>query len=406
MAKIQAQTSGRQEANPRLLTLDFILICFSTLCIFIAFHSLYPTLPIYIETYGGSTSIAGLALTAVTAAAIISRPITGWALDKYGRKVIFVGGLFLFLIPMVIYIWLVPVVLLIVLRFVQGLGWGIGNTASGTVASDIVPRQRMGEGMGYYSLTLSVSMALSPVLALYLIDHYSFRELFIACSLLTFISMLLALLIKYPKTVTEKPLNAPAPSFVFMEKTALQPAAVILFVIITYSALLSFLPLYARQQGLATVGFFFTAMAVTALISRPLSGIIVDRAERKGYDICVIVGVIATVAAMPILAQTTSLTHLLWGGSLYGFGFGFIQPTMLALAIRSVSSHKKGSANATYWTAVDMGAASGSLCWGFIAAAFGYQILFNLTIIPLIIALIIYFTWRNPTDISAVAEQT
>lgn len=397
------QETGRlPEGKPTLWTFDFILICLSTLCMFLAFHSLYPTLPIYIERFGGSTKIAGLALTALTAAAIVSRPVTGWALDKYGRKPIFIGGLFLFLIPMVIYIWLVPVVLLIALRFVQGLGWGIGNTASGTVASDLVPRQRMGEGMGYYSLTLSVSMAFSPVLALWLIDRYSFRELFMACSLLVFISLVLALFIKYPRQ--ERPPSAPVASFAFMEKEALQPAAVIFLVIFTYSALISFLPLYARLQGLATVGYFFTALALTTLISRPLSGIIVDKAGRSGYNLSVIVGTMASVAAMPVLAQTDSLLHLLLGGFLYGIGFGFIQPTMLALAIRSVPHHKKGAANATFWTAVDMGAATGSICWGFVAATLGYKVLFHLTIVPLLIALLVYFAWPNPTNISATPD--
>lgn len=392
MAIIRTHTGSKhQQAKPRLWTFNFVLICFSTLFIFMAFHSLYPTLPIYIESFGGTTQIAGLALTSLTVAAILSRPVTGWALDKYGRKKIFLGGLIIFIIPMIIYIWLVPVVLLILLRFVQGLGWGIGNTASGTVASDIVPRERMGEGMGYYSLTLSISMALSPALALWLINQYSFRELFLACSILTALSLLLALFIKYPSI--EKP--ATPPQFVFMEKAALRPAAVILFVIITYSSLISFLPLYATQQGLATAGLFFTAMALTTLISRPFSGIIVDRHGLKGYEISVIIGTAASVAAMPILAQTSTLTHLLVGGALYGIGFGFIQPTMLALAIRSVSPDKKGAANATYWTAVDMGAASGSLFWGFVAAAFGFKILFHLTIIPLVVAMTLFFLWRR-----------
>ncbi len=392
MAKILKQPADDpQRPKPRLWTVNFVLICFSTLLIFMAFHSLYPTLPIYIENFGGTTQIAGLALTSLTVAAIFSRPVTGWALDMYGRKRIFLGGLILFIIPMILYVWLVPVFMLIILRFVQGLGWGIGNTAAGTVASDIVPRERMGEGMGYYSLTLSFSMALSPALALWLIDHYSFRELFLSCSILTGLSLLIVLFIKYPHV--ERP--ATPPRFVFMEKAALRPAAVILFVIITYSSLISFLPLYATQQGLATAGFFFTAMALTTLISRPFSGIIVDRRGLKGYDVCVIIGTLASVAAMPVLAQTTTLTHLLVGGSLYGIGFGFIQPTMLALAIRSVSPEKKGAANATYWTAVDMGAASGSLFWGFIAAAFGFKTLFHLTIIPLVIALALFFFWRR-----------
>ncbi len=398
---IEKKPEHIQPHKPQLWTFNFFLIFFSTLCMFIAFHCLHPSLPIYIERFSGSTRFAGLALTSLALAAIIARPTTGWALDKYGRKTIFIGGLFLFMVPMVVYIWLVPVAMLIALRFLQGIGWGIGSTASSTVASDIVPWHRMGEGMGYYSLTMSISMAFSPAMALWLIDNYSFKELFIVCSLLSFVSLVLALLIKYPKT--EKPRSATAPSYAFMEKAALQPAAVILFVLFTYSALISFLPLYIREQGMATAGYFFTALALTTLIARPLSGIIVDRAGRKGFDLSVIIGTIASAAALPVLAQTSTLTHIIAGGLLYGIGFGFIQPTMLALAIRSVPSNKKGAANATFFTAIDIGAATGALFWGFIAAAYGYKILFNLTVIPVVIALVVYFAWRNPTDISQPA---
>ena len=399
MARVLEQATGNlQTEKPKLWTLNFFLIFFSTLCMFIAFHCLHPSLPIYIERFSGSTRFAGLALTSLALAAIIARPTTGWALDKYGRKIIFFGGLFLFLVPMVAYTWLVPVAVLIALRFLQGIGWGIGSTASSTVASDIVPWQRMGEGMGYYSLTMSISMAFSPAMALWLIDNYSFRELFMVCSLLSFMSLLLAMMIKYPGT--KKPRGTAAPTFAFMEKTAMQPAAVILCVIFTYSALISFLPLYIREQGMTTAGYFFTAMALTTFIARPLSGIIVDRAGRRGFDLSVMIGTAASAAALPVLAQTSTLIHIIGGGLLYGIGFGFIQPTMLALAIRSVPSNKKGAANATFFTAIDIGAATGALFWGFIAAAYGYKTLFNLAIIPVVTALILYFAWRNPTDIS------
>jgi MFS family permease len=396
MEKIVEKTSGSiEQVKPSLWTFNFILISLSTFAVFLAFHALQPTLSIYIQTFGGTTKIAGLALTSLTVAAIFARPITGWALDKYGRKIIFFCGLFLFFIPMVIYIWMVPVVVLILLRFLQGLGWGIGNTASATVATDIIPRERIGEGMGYYSIAMSVSMAFSPVFALWIINNYSFRELFLVCSLLTLTSLLFALLIRYPKIEKQSTVSR----FVFMEKTALRPAAVILFVIFSYSSLITFFPLYADQQGLTTVGFFFSAMALTTLVSRPLSGIIVDRRGVKGYNLGVMIGTAATAAAMPVLAQASTLYHLILGGMLYGIGFGFIQPTMLALCIRSVSPEKRGAANATYWTAVDMGAAAGSLFWGFVATAYGYKDLFYLTIIPIVIAMIIYFSWRRKTEV-------
>jgi MFS family permease len=367
------------------------LICFSTFASFLALHSLHPTLPLYIERFGGTTKIAGLALTSLTVAAIFSRPIAGAALDRYGRKPFLLIGLFLFLIPMVFYIRLVPVAMLIALRFFQGIGWGFGNTAAGTVAADLVPSRRMGEGMGYFGLTLSISMAFSPALGLWLIEHYSFSELFIVCTFFAVLSLLLALFIQYPKI--EKQLIRP--KLVFMEKAALQPSLVILFIIFSYVSLVSFLPLYAAEQGLKTTGLFFTSFALTTIFSRPLSGIIVDQAGKKGYDFSVLIGTLAAAAAMPIIARSTSWLYLLFGGICYGIGFGFIQPTMLALSIRNMPPEKKGAANATFWTAVDIGAACGSLFWGFVAAAFGFRAMFNLNVIPPLIALAIYFVWKR-----------
>ena len=128
-----------------------------------------------------------------------------------------------------------------------------------------------------------------------------------------------------------------------------------------------------------------------------------DRIGRKGYDLGILIGVLAAIAAVPVLAQTTSLLHLVAGGILYGIGFGFVQPMMLTLAISSVAPEKKGAANATFWTGFDIGVAIGSITWGMVAAAMGYRIMFYLTIIPLVIALVIFFSRRQTK--SPAAEQ-
>ena len=379
--------------KPPLWTANFIVVCLSAFTTFIAFHSLIPTLPIYIQQFGGSTSMAGMALGSLTVASVLIRPITGWALDSYGRRLIYLGGILLFVIPMILYTWMIPVVTLIIFRFIQGMGWGICNTSSATIASDIIPAQRMGEGMGYFSLAMSISLAISPGIGLWLADSFSFRVLFIFCTALMFVSLLLALQIKYHPMKKQ----AAKIKLVFMEKAALRPAMVILFVSFTYSSVLSFLALFVREQGMETAGVFFLTLALTTVISRPLSGLIVDRRGRSGYDFAIIIGTLATLMAMPVLAQTTTSTHLIIGGILYGMGFGFIQPTMIALCINKVPSERRGGANATYWTAFDLGVATGSITWGLVATAFGYTTMFNLTLIPIVIAAAIYF-FSRPRD--------
>lgn len=206
----KTSTVTQQPAIP-LLTLNFALICLSNLTLYMVFYGLNPTLPIYIEQFGGTTEIAGLALTSLTLAAIISRPVTGWCVDKYGRRLFLVIGLLLFLLPSLIFIWMIPVWWLILLRFVQGLGWGVGHTAVTNVALDVVPPQRMGEGMGYFTLFTSIAMALSPPIALWMISQYSFQSLFIVIALVIICTFIVTFFIRYPRV--EKPPAGDRPAF-------------------------------------------------------------------------------------------------------------------------------------------------------------------------------------------------
>lgn len=376
------------QAKPRLWNLNFLIICLSSLTMYMVFHSLNSTLPVYIKEFGGTTRVAGLALTSLTLAAIIARPLTGWSLDKYGRRLLLTGGLMLFLAPSVTYIKMIPVFLLIALRFVQGLGWGTSHTAVSTVALDVVPPERIGEGLGFFSLFSSLSMALSPAIALWLIAHFSFRELFIACSVLTLCTLAASLFIQYPKV--EK--LAGGSRFELLEMSALWPSIVIFLVLFAYSSVVSFLALYAIDLGLPTsaAGLYFTAVALTTLISRPLSGIIVDRVGQRGFDLCIIIGILAAFTAVFILVCACKPLHLLLAGLFYGLCSGFLHSIILVLSISIVPVEKKGMANAFYWTAVDLGIASGSLFWGFVAAASGFKLMFGLTAIPLLLAVGVY----------------
>ena len=387
MGKIS--TVAEQPTAP-LFTLNFALICIANLTLYMVFYGLNPTLPIYIEQFGGTTRIAGLALTSLTLAAIISRPVTGWCIDRYGRRLFLIIGLLLFLLPSLVFIRMIPVIWLILFRFVQGLGWGVGHTAVTNVALDVMPPRRMGEGLGYFTLFTSIAMALAPPLALWLIYAYSFQLLFIVCAAVIICTLIITLFIKYPQVGKNPAGERPA----FLEKSALLPSLVILLIIFSYTAIVSFLALYALELGLQTAGFFFTAMALTTMAARPLSGYIVDRAGQKGFNLCFGLGTVAPIVSLVILIFLSSTLHLVLAGLLYGVCLGFIYSTVLLLTVRRAPPERKGAANATYWTAVDIGVASGSVCWGFIAADLGYRLMFGLTVIPFLLALYIYYRYR------------
>ena len=382
------------DSNQKLWNVNFVLICLSNLTVAMSFHSLLPTLPLYIQSHGGSKSSAGLALAFLTISAIILRPFAGWVLDNYGRKVVLAVGLFVFLVPSLVYIAMISIIPLLIFRLIQGFGWGICNTAHGTVAADIIPPQRLGEGLGYFSLTVSISLAMAPAMGLWLVDRFSFQYLFAASSFLTLLSLLLALRIKYHKRT-----NLPTKSkLVFFEKEALHPSLITLLVALSYSSLASFLALFVRQQGLTTAGLFFTVMAVSSVLSRPVAGKLVDSKGRQGYNIVVSAGLISIILCMLVLSQTSASWYLVLSGLLFGIGLGSLQPTMMALCISKVPSSRKGGALATYWMAFDTGVAAGSIGWGIVAGIFGYSTMFILNIIPAVIGLLIYFLHKKPVS--------
>lgn len=377
--------------KPPLWTKNYILLCLSSLTFCLAFHSLIPTLPLYIKEQGGSSDMAGLAMAALTVAAVLIRPIAGWALDRYGRKAILLAGLLVFLIPSFVYSFMIPIVPLLLLRFVQGFGWGVGTTAQSTLVSDIVPSHRMGEGLGYYGLANSISLGLGPALGLWLIASQSFSNLFVTSFLLTTAALGLVLLIKAPK---QSNLNQGV-KLVFLEKLALGPSFIILLTTITYSSLLSFLALFMQEKGLASTGWFFTFMAISSFASRPLAGKLIDKKGQTGCHTGILVGLFTIGLSLCVVAGTNSPWQLILAGCLFGLGFGFVQPTTLFLSINSVSPARRGAANATYWTAFDVGVALGSVLWGIIANHFGYATMFYLNIIPLLLALVYYLTGKS-----------
>lgn len=382
--------NGSPQTVPRLWTPNFILICLVGLCNSMAFQGLNVSLPIYIDKLGYSTSLAGLPLAMLTVAAVIIRPFAGLALDKYGRKMILFSSLIMFLLPSVAYIFMAPFSVLLMLRFVQGFGWGISNTSVGTLASDIVPPVRMGEGMGTFNVTGSISSALAPLITLWLIIQFSSRTLFVVISLVTVASIIFSQAVKYP------PFEQPPQKLKLelFDRKALRPALVVMFMAIALSSVISFLALFARGRGISNPGVFFAFMGLSTFFSRPMSGKLLDRLGQRGFDIALIVAVPMMAISLWIVSLTGPAWYLAVSGALFGIGSGSIQSSMLAMLIKMLPG-KHGSAIAIFGTFLDTGIALGSILWGVVAVLVGYQVMFRLVIIPVLLCLLVYFI-RKP----------
>lgn len=378
-----------------LWTKNFITITIVNFLIFFGFQMLMPTLPIYVKNIGGDSSVIGLINGIFTISALLTRPLSGILLDKIGRRKIFLVGLAIFIIAVLSYSWLSTVSLILLFRLIHGFGWGASSTAASTIATDNIPKERFGEGIGYFSLSSSLAMAVGPAVGLYITANHSFSILFFIATLLPILSFLLSFTLKYEEASKEDLSKEPRLLF---EKSSLIPSIIVFFITISYGTLVSFLSLYALERGIENIGSFFTIYATSLIVSRPIFGKIVDN---FGLDFAVIPGFLSIFAAMVLLSRATSLPIFLLVALIYGVGFGAAQSSLQTMAIINSSNKRYGAANATFFTGFDAGIGFGSIVFGIIASKSGYSQMYLLTTVVILISFGIYLILGRKSQIKS-----
>src|SRR5699024_914105 len=100
----------------------------------------------------------------------------------------YMGGLVIFVISGGSYAFIISIGVLVIMRIVQGIGWGFSTTATSTIATDLVPPERRGEGLGYFGLSGNLALAFGPALGLTLVGIISFTSLFLISAALGFVA--------------------------------------------------------------------------------------------------------------------------------------------------------------------------------------------------------------------------
>lgn len=376
----------------KIWTRDFILIFIANFLSFLGFQMLSPTLPLYVRELGGNDIIVGWVVGSFTFSALLIRPYAGHAVDMRGRKPILLAGTALLAISAAAFAWVGQLLLLLLLRVIQGVSWGLATTASGTVATDLIPPRRRGEGMGYFSLSSNLAMTFGPALGLTIVGLHHFDSLFACSAALCLTSLLLAGCIKmnpvpglgqrHAATAAEE--HKKTPRWDLFEKAALLPTGLTLLIAVTFGSISSFLPLYATQKGVDGIQWYFVVFAVIMMLTRPLTGKLYDR---KGHRAIFVPGAVLVIAAMTLLSGMHSTMTLLLAAVLYGAGFGAIQSAMQAWAVENVPPTRRGMANATFFSGFDLGIGFGAILFGFIAQTIGYGNLYLVAIIPVVLSI-------------------
>jgi MFS family permease len=378
----------------RLWTNDFITVSVINFFVFLIHFLLLVTIaPYAVDKFHASTNTAGLVAGIFIIGALIGRLGAGRIIEDTGSKKILIVSTFLFIITSALYFAAINLFVLIIIRLLHGIVFGIASTATGTIVAQIIPHSRRGEGIGYYSMGAILAVALGPFVGVLLIQLTAFKMIFIFTSLLAAIGFAISFVVNEP--IYESPGKDQvkgATSFQilnFLELKAVPISIIILVIGFSYSGVLTFISLYTKEIHLVeAASFYFLVYAVTVLVSRPFSGRLLDV---KGENFVVYPCLFIFAIGMLLFSQASHGITLLLAGAMIGIGYGNFISCAQAISIKEVPPHRLGLATSTFFVFVDLGFGIGPYLLGSIVPFTGYRGLYLTMVIVILASIVLYY---------------
>ncbi|WP_336865129.1 MFS transporter [Peribacillus frigoritolerans] len=390
------------QSRTRLWTKDFVIVSSINFFITLIFYLLMVTLAIYaVNELDASTSEAGLISGIFIIGTLIGRLFIGRFIDSIGRKKTLFIGLIFFTLTTLLYFVDLGIGFLLVNRLIHGMAMGMASTATGTIVAQIIPATRKGEGIGYYSMSATLATAIGPFIGLFMAQNTSFQVIFSFCLALGVISLITAFFLYVPALkVTAKVTESKGFKLSnFIEPKALPISIITLLLAFCYSSVLSFISFYAIEIDLVnTASFFFVVYAVAVLLSRPFSGPLMDR---KGSNFIMYPAFIIFGVGLLLLSMTTNSFTLLAAGFLIGLGFGNMQSSSQAIAVKLTPPHRMGMATSTFFIMLDAGLGFGPYILGFIIPVTGYSTLYVILGVLVILTSVLYYSLHGKKERTA-----
>lgn len=359
---------------------------------------LLPTLPIFAKDKGGTDTEVGLIIGLFTFSAVFLRLFVGVASDKFGKKGLLIAGVAICLIGTASYLAAATIAVMLALRIVHGVGFGISTTLYGTVASDIIPASRRGEGLGIFGTGNAVAISIGPFLGIWLMESFGFPTMFIVGAI---ILALAGILTAFVKSDSGAPGDSAAQKITaesmplwhrFIEPKALMPSLLGLLMGLSFGGILGFITLFGKETGVQNIGYFFLVVALSEFLIRFVSGRIFDT---KGRFWVLFPSAVLCIIGCILLYFTDTTAMLMVSGVFYGAGLGAMFPALQAWVIDRVEPHRRGVATATFYNAFDLGIGFGAIVLGFVVAWTNYATMYLTSSVFFIAFLVIYYIYEQ-----------
>ena len=395
----------------KIFTIDFFLIFGALLFSALVMYALMSTVTEYATSMGTSATIAGLVSGIYIFGGLCSRIYSANALERRDWKKLAIIFLSIHFLACIFYFFANNVSLLLIVRFIHGLGFGASANAIVTIASAILPKKRFGEAFGYFMLGTTIAVGLGPYISGFFYDNWGSFGSFSLATAFAFLGLLCILLldiskyeIKHNSEIENSMDRDKTPNNAILEEKGrirgvidkifeVPAIPVSLFTGLTslgYVSILSFYRLYAVEVDLVgAFSLFFIIYSIVLVASRPIAGRIQDN---YGDKIVCFTGIIAQAIGLFLIAWMPSAITVFICAVCAALGFGTLNSACTAIVTRDTSANRRPYAISTFFIFFDGTMGFGpALLGSFVSAASGYAPVYFISSFITLLALPIAF---------------
>ena len=365
--------SNRFQEPTKLWNKWYITILLLSMVNHVASQLITPIVSKYAMSIGATMATAGTIAGLMSLAAMFARPFAGLSSDRINKKLIIAVAGAVMGVCMYFYSASKSVEMMAAVRFVHGIFFSFSTVALLAFNTMFIPKDKIGEGIGWSVVTTTLATAVGPNLGLWLVDHYGYKACFVAAAIGTIIPNLCFLAVPNRQ---EPHVPGKSAKFNMNDFISLQifPFALLTGLFSCCNGIVnSFLTLLGDERGIEGVGVFFTAYSVILIVTRPITGKLYDQ---KGIKFIMYPSIALAALSMLLLGKATSTWAVLLAGVFKALGQGTGAPSIQAHCLKKLGRDKAGVVSSTCYMGNDIGNTVGPTIGGLIASRAGYGSMF------------------------------
>lgn len=365
--------SNRFQEPTKLWNKWYITILLLSMVNHVASQLITPIVSKYAMSIGATMATAGTIVGLMSLAAMFARPFAGLSSDRINKKLIIAVTGAVTGVCMYLYSASKSVEMMAAVRFVHGISFSFSTVALLAFNTMFIPKDKIGEGIGWSVVTTTLATAMGPNLGLWLVDHFGYKACFAAAAIGTIIPNLCFLVVpnRQEPHVPGKSAKFNVNDFISLQ---IFPFALLTGLFSCCNGIVnSFLALLGDERGIKGVGVFFTAYSVILIVTRPITGKLYDQ---KGIKFIMYPSIALAALSMLLLGKATSTWIVLLAGMLKALGQGTGAPSIQAHCLKKLGRDKAGVVSSTCYMGNDIGNTVGPAIGGLIASRAGYGSMF------------------------------